>query len=293
MLAFLHIPKTAGTTFATVLHHHHRAEEFHYLGNAFSRPERLEPLHGTARAASGHVTIAQLDRLAPGASVATILRHPVSRTLSHYHYLADGRGRGFVVPGKPFPMPALSLEEALVPGGYVPDNLQTRMLCGIDSPLDELPVDALQRAKGVLSERVEHVGVAERFDEFLAMVAVAEGWPTVASTRSRVSRSRPEPSLEERRLAEERNELDLELYEHASRLAAAAIVRGGAPVRDEVRLLEAAAGPSSADIRSLPLDAQAELARRERDLALAYDEQRRCEEKLARIKAKRRARKAT
>jgi hypothetical protein len=293
MLAFLHIPKTAGTSFATVLHHHHRGEEFHYLGNAFSRPELLEAPGGPVRAASGHVTIAQLDRLVPGAPVATILRHPVSRTLSHYRYLADGRGRGFVPPDKHFPMPALSLQEALAPGGYVPDNLQTRMLCGIDSPLDELPVDALERAKGALSERVEHVGVTERFDEFLAVVAVAQGWPTVASGRSRVGGRRLEPSVEERRFVEERNQLDLELYEHASSLAGAAVDRGGAAVREEARVLEAAAGVSSAEVRSLPLDAQAELARRERSLARAYDEQRRCEEKLARIKAKRRARKAT
>ena len=54
------------------------------------------------------------------------------------------------------------------------------MLCGIVSPWDELPADALQRAKENLAA-FDFVGTTERFDEFVALLNIALGWPTVAS----------------------------------------------------------------------------------------------------------------
>ncbi len=46
----------------------------------------------------------------------------------------------------------------------IPDSLQTRMLWGLQSAYDELPADALERAKRNLGERLAHIGTTERFD---------------------------------------------------------------------------------------------------------------------------------
>src|SRR5205085_2218053 len=103
------------------------------------------------------------DRLPADARYLTILRDPVERTLSHYYYLVEPPGKegrfggGLVPPGLPRPSPGLTLEDALGDGAYIPDNLQTRLLCGLVSPYDPLPADALEQAKRNVRERFAYV----------------------------------------------------------------------------------------------------------------------------------------
>ena len=106
----------------------------------------------------------------PEATFVTILREPVDRTLSQYDFLAEaGRGGGLIPPGLDDDSRTLSLEEAF-DRGYLPDDLQTRMLCGLVSPYDDLPADALERARTNLRDRFAYVGTTERFDELLAVL---------------------------------------------------------------------------------------------------------------------------
>src|SRR5204863_5472451 len=105
-------------------------------------------------------------RILPDARYITILREPVDRALSQLWYFRAGRGTGQLPPEQPPPTRNITVDEAL-DGGYILDNLETRMLCGIVSPFDPLPSDALEQAKRTLTERVSYVGTADRFDEFL------------------------------------------------------------------------------------------------------------------------------
>ena len=99
----------------------------------------------------------------------------------------------------------LSLGEAF-DRGYLLDDLQTRMLCGLVSPYDDLPADALERAESNLRDRFAYVGTTERFDELLAVLNLALGWPTTAHEPARENPRRPTEVPEElRALAAERN----------------------------------------------------------------------------------------
>ena len=302
LLVLLHIPKTAGMTLAGILQYVYGdafrggVGESRYLPderrmpNVFSRPEHVEArlksfrAKGSVRAVSGHLTFGWADRLPPNARWITVLRDPVERTLSQYYYFLDppprrsgrGAGAGFVPPWLPAPTASLTLDEALTERGYIPPNLQTRMLCGLLSPYDPLPEDALAQAKQNLDERFVYVGTTERFTEFLALLNLELGWPTVAYRPSNANPKRPKRAdlePETLRLVEDRNRLDLELHAHAARILDRALSRHGAGLADEAEVLRVAEQRRRAkevhDPRSLPLEARIELALKEGELACA------------------------
>src|SRR5205807_2156729 len=128
------------------------------------------------------------------------------------------------------------------------DNLQTRMLCGIESPYDELPASALDDAKRNLRERLAWVGTTERFTEFLALLNLELGWPTLAPRRARANPRRPRGD-ELRPLAERYNELDRGLYAYAAELLEDALARRGPELADEVEVLRRAGENASTDAR--------------------------------------------
>ncbi len=277
-----------------ILRHHYRGGGFAGGGNAFARFELIDArLRDIARrpkvrAVAGHLTFGLHNRLPADARYVAILRDPVERTLSHHHVLprsrpnrVPGRQRTGLVPPWLPPAPAgISLAEALVPGGYILDNLQTRMLCGIVSPYDELPADALERAKKNLEERFAHVGTTERFDELLALLDLELGWPAIAYRRSRAFAGRlrrEDLSPDLLRLVEERNALDRDLHAFAGSLLDRAVERAGPDLAAELEVIRAAtrrwnepAGPPGAEeIRSLDVDARVVLALKEAELARA------------------------
>jgi Sulfotransferase family len=243
-LLLVHLPKTAGTTLAQLMRYHYSGGGFMGAGNVFRRfdevEDRLERIarKPTIRASSGHVSFGMAERVLPDATFVTILRDPVARTLSQYFFLAEaGRGGGLVPPGLPEETRGLSLEAAF-DRGYLLDDLQTRMLCGLLSPYDELPADALDRAKTNLSDRFAYVGTTERFDELLAVLNLALGWSTTAHEPARENPRRPAEVTDElRALAAERNRLDRELHTFAGQLFAE---RVDAAVEDEAAVIGAA-----------------------------------------------------
>jgi hypothetical protein len=301
LLVLLHIPKTAGMTLATVLQSHYgdafvggRGEgRWTAAGkrapNVFSRfdhvDERLRSIAAKRRVhvLAGHITFGLSDRLPTDARYVTVLRDPVERTLSHYYFLVRPpakrgglAGAGFVPPWLPEPSPELTLDECLTERGYIPDNLQTRMLCGLVSPYDPLPEGALEQAKDNLRDRFVYVGTTERFEEFLALLNLELGWPTVAYKRSNLNRDRPRgddlpPDV--LRLVEDRNALDRELHAYAGELLAEALAQAGPELAVEAEVLrragEARRNGASALDRSWPVEARVQLALKEGELAEA------------------------
>jgi hypothetical protein len=286
-LLLVHLPKTAGTTLAQLLRYHYRDGAFMGAGNVLSRPEEAEPrLQAIARkpavrAAAGHVSFGLAERVLPDATFVTILREPVARTLSQYFFLAElGRGGGLVPPGLEEDARGLGLDEAFE-RGYLLDDLQTRMLCGLLSPYEQLPEDALERAQANLSERFAYVGTTERFDQLLAVLNLALRWPTTAHEPARENPHRPAEVPDDlRALAAERNRLDRDLHAFAGGLLDQAVAAAGPAVEEEAAVIAQAtarwneAREASQPLGSLPPDARVERALEEAKLVRAAFEER-------------------
>jgi hypothetical protein len=290
LLALVHVPKTAGSTLTALMRYHYRGGRFLTSGNVFSRFEQVEAkLHEIQRkthiaAVAGHFTVGLVDQALSGSRCMTILRDPVERTLSHYYFLVQPRagrrraaGPAIVPPWLPAPPPGLTLAEATAERSYIPDNLQTRMLCGIVSPYDPLPSDALEQAKRNVRERFAFVGTTERFSEFLALLNLELCWPTLAYKSYRVHAARPRGTslaAGDVRVVEKRNALDLDLYAYAGELLEQVLARRRSDVDEEVEVLRRALhrwnaerGSASPARPPLPLDARVELALKEAELA--------------------------
>jgi hypothetical protein len=283
-LVFVHVPKAAGSTFTAILRHHYPGAAFDGGINVFQRFEQAIPRLETAatrpdlRAISAEVTFGLADRYLPDARYVTILREPVERTLSQFWFFRAGRGAGLISPQLGPPQPNLTVAEALE-AGYLLDNLQTRLVCGIVSPSDPLPADALERAQQTLAQRFFRVGTTERFDAFLALVNVELGWPTVPYRRTQVNpdnRGRETLGADDLRLVEDANTLDRQLYGFARQLLEDALAAARDEVETELEILRRAQplqrrgrkgeAPDAATIRALPVDARVALALKEAEL---------------------------
>jgi hypothetical protein len=283
-LLLVHLPKTAGTTLAQLLRYHYSGGGFMGAGNVLSRPDEAGPrLQAIARkaairAAAGHVSFGLAEQVLPDATFVTILREPVARTLSQHSFLAEfGRGGGLVPPGLGEDARGLGLEE-MFDRGYLLDDLQTRMLCGLVSPYDDLPADALDRARSNLRERFAYVGTTERFDELLAVLNLALGWPTTAHEPARANPHRPAEVPDElRAVAAERNLRDLELHALAGELLAE---RVDVAAEEEAAVIAEAtrrwneAREASESVRSPTPDARVERALEEAKVVRAAFEER-------------------
>jgi hypothetical protein len=233
LIAFVHIPKTAGGTATTMFARAYSKAAVHAAGNFMRGPERTaqkitrgpggwESWHRRGgRVTVGHVPYGLFrEHLPADTDYMTFLREPVDRVLSHYYRhihrpeltpaeRSERRGRGRVT--------AVSVEEALV-AQRLPQltNLATRFLCGNPSPMGELPASALDDAKANL-RRFAFVGIQERFEESIVLLQRALGLEPTPYLNRHVSMEGGRPTVEEipaeqRALIEEHNSLDLELY---------------------------------------------------------------------------------
>jgi hypothetical protein len=290
LLAFIHVPKAGGTTFNNILRIHYPDGAMHRGLSVFEGVEEaqaaLRSMTGDAkvRALAGHLTFGLHDLLPAETRYLTMLRDPVERTLSHYGYLvrhyfsrdrsARVKGAGVVPPWLTRPSRTPTLDECLMDRSYIPDNLQTRMLCGLVSPFDELPPHALDQAKRNLLDRFAYVGTTERLEEFVALLNLDLDWPAVAYklyNKSTRRLSREELPAHTLRYIEERNALDRELHAHAGDLLERALERAGPELELELEVLrrcgtrhrsrgEVERARSAAIIRSLPVEARVEFA---------------------------------
>jgi hypothetical protein len=159
VLAFVHIPKTGGSTVKFVLRNTFGIR--HCDARACGRSQCLHPddlalarrVHPGLRSIAGHSLIHPTGNL-EGVAFHTFLRDPVTRIASAYaHHLRGNRRRR---RGEP----ALTLEQFLArdrPGGW-----QTYQVSGGSDP---------EKAKAILRDRFLCVGLMERFDESLAILA--------------------------------------------------------------------------------------------------------------------------
>lgn len=204
MIVYVHVEKTGGSTFQTILESsfgishchafHNRKQIFDKRDLAFAR--KVFP---RLRSVSGTNLVDPLELGAPDPFYITFTREPVARVFSHYQHMVRSGTRA-------------SFEEVLRSNELL-QNLNVKRLAGT--------VD-LDRAKFVL-EKCGFVGLTERFDLSLRVLDKLSPYKLdLAYTKLQIA---PDNTVKKRlesdpravEMAREFNRLDLELYSLASR----------------------------------------------------------------------------
>lgn len=185
----------------------------------------------------GHMDYRLHELLPPNSRYVTLMRNPVERVISHYHYVRRTAND---------PLRELAMRSSL--DDWVArcnlnemDNGQTRRLSGSTDPVSfgECSAEMLERARHNVQQNFSLVGITERFDETYGLMSKLFGWPIRHYQPRNVAQQRPSIkgiSVRTIRLIEKFNALDMELYEHATRLFADRL--GQTDVENEVRLLK-------------------------------------------------------
>jgi len=178
-LVFIHIPKTAGTTFHKILSHQFKPSEVAIHHDAEGPPpdalfEMMSGPRPKIKAVMGHTSARFHDRL-PEVRYLTCLRDPVARLISHYHHARLD--------------PTHYLHDPLIRHGwgladYVACGLSgeltngmTRMIAGIDDfhhgTVDET---VFNHALKLLQERFVSIITSTHFDACALATAASLGW---------------------------------------------------------------------------------------------------------------------
>ena len=203
MIVFLHIPKTAGSTFQFILENNFGVSACH-SGHTKQRVFRQDDFvfarkfFPFMKSLAGHNLVDPLALDIPGAFHMTFLREPVARVFSHYQDSVQSGGN------------RLGFEENLRQNEYL-ENLHVKLMAGERN---------LDKAKRYL-ERCGFVGLTEKFNLSLHMLGKLSPYPLNLHYKRR--RTAPannirQPLADDPRmveLAREYNQLDLALYDFA------------------------------------------------------------------------------
>jgi len=234
---FLHVPKAAGTTLQRIIERNYRPEETYSIDGSHgdrvdASLERLRALPDAEkrrlRMIKGHMAFGIHAAMPQPSSYITVLRDPVARVVSHYHYVRRHPEHYLheVVVGK-----GMSLGDYATSGLSVElENGQVQLLAGLWNLRIEITRDHLATALANLDAHVSVAGLAERFDESLLLMRQACGWrlPLYASENVAPASARKPIDPDVRAEIERRNSLDRELYAHAQERLAEQIRDGGA-----------------------------------------------------------------
>jgi hypothetical protein len=225
-LIFLHIPKTAGTTLNRIIEWQYNPLAIFTMDPYRIRatPERLRTLSEARRRGikmvRGHFYYGLHDLLPQGGTYMTVLREPVARFLSAYYFL---QRRPLHPMHRKVTSERIGVEDfiRLTPHRQ---NLQTSMLAGIKSN-GTCEDHVLEVAKENLTKSFSVIGLCERFEESLMLMAATYGWEIPFYENRKVAKSRPKIEARAIEMIKEHNRLDLELYEFARQLFEASLAR--------------------------------------------------------------------
>lgn len=185
LLIFLHIPKTAGSTFHALLNKRYSPRRTHNVfGSRYSEPEiadffaRSEEIASGIDLLKGHMPFGLHRSVDRPCQYISVLRDPVDRVVSQYFYIKKNSHNPLheVVEGG-----NLSIAEFVESGIAVGmNNGQCRFLNG---DLDEFPFNGdhselYQRAIANVDNYFIWLGITERFDESVLVLSDILGWET-------------------------------------------------------------------------------------------------------------------
>ncbi|MEM7756955.1 MAG: sulfotransferase family 2 domain-containing protein [Cyanobacteria bacterium P01_A01_bin.40] len=221
---FLHLPKAAGTTLCDIFLRQYQAESIHLLdGTNFDQAQedfkQLSPEEkAQIKILMGHMYFGLHEYLPHPATYVTMLRNPIDRVVSYYHFIKKARNHPDYEMMK---TKNISIEDYCQMGVVNMCNGQTRFLSGNQESAFN-GSEILEQAKKNLQEYFSVVGIQEKFDESLLMLRNKLAWKKMPyyyrRNTNRTKSYRQEISNSTRAVIEKYNELDLELYEYATKI---------------------------------------------------------------------------
>ena len=214
-LIFLHIPKTAGTTLNRIIEWQYNPVSIFTLdARAHATVERFKTLseerRRRLRVVRGHMLYGIHEFLPQGGTYMTVLREPVARVLSSYYFILR---RPLHPLHRKLKKERLGVEEYL---RLIPhrNNLQCQLIAGVQNGAS-CDDRILEIAKENLTKSFSVIGLCERFEESLVLMAKTFGWEIPYYENRKVSKVRPALASDVVNMIQEHNRLDMELYEFA------------------------------------------------------------------------------
>lgn len=220
---FLHIPKTAGSTFddclfLLYLRPYLLRRQFVFSGDIEADQCRFASLPAAARSriavCTGHAPRVTGCREIDAMPTVTLLRHPVERVKSFCQHVSEGKSPQIYSPARHGPF---DLDQLLASGRIQLNNFQSRMVLGdrgYSLPAGDATTLAMQ-AIALLDSRFSCFGVTEEMDRSLLLFRRVLGWEKWPLYRSRNRRdARALIRFEPRHIAsiESLNDIDLPFY---------------------------------------------------------------------------------
>lgn len=245
-LVFLHIPKTAGTTLNRIIEWQYNPLSIFTMDPYRIRAtvERLQTLPEQRRrrlqVVRGHLYYGVHEFLPQGATYITMLRGPVARFLSSYYFI---QRRPLHPMHRKVTTERVGIEDfiRLTPHRQ---NLQCSLISGIKNDGKSDGREMLEKAKEHLVASFSVVGICERFEESLVLIAQTFGWEIPFYENRKVAKTRPKVLSEEIDLIREHNQLDLELYEFGMNLFQEKLAENQAEVEKGLATLKSTPKPS-------------------------------------------------
>lgn len=216
-LRFLHIPKTAGSSFQDCLMRLYPGEPFLFTRDSeidLRRWQHIPPeIRRGARLVSGYAArLTGLDEIDVLPTLC-FLREPLARVRSFCAHVSEGKSDYL---RHRFPPGAFDLDALLASDVAELDNLQARMLLGLgDWEAEDLADPAAPRRAFEVLADLTAFGLVERFDDSLMLFPRQLGWPAWPVYPRLNVRSDQRPlNFEVRHLdiLRRRNAVDLALY---------------------------------------------------------------------------------
>jgi hypothetical protein len=217
---YVHIPKTAGMTFRTIVGDYFHSHEIcpATLGHLMSQvtPQDL-PQYRLLR---GHLVYVDFRRLLPQKHLihATLLREPVAQLVSHYDYIRR-------MPTDPdYPKVKDMTLEQFVQHFTIANlqrNTQTYHIAkAAQFDIEHLPAAEVFEIAIDSLNNFAFVGLLERFQDSLFLLSYIFGWRPIMNTRKenagKQTRYADRLSPATLQLIQENTQLDQKLYDHAS-----------------------------------------------------------------------------
>jgi hypothetical protein len=237
IVIYLHVPKTGGTTLSHILDWNyprvHVINHYDQIPPFLALPDDEKRGYDCLR---GQIFYGFHAYLPQPATYITMLRHPVKRFVSQYHYTMARRKR------ENMPDSDLTMEQFLESEPFQA-HMQLSLLRGgtsIDDALKTpLGADTLAVAQAHVEAHFTLAGVLDYYDEMLVLMKRALGWSRAYYAR-RNTRTEAAPPLTDaqRRLVEAACAPDLELYEWVKARMESTLARQGDDFHAELAALK-------------------------------------------------------